>query len=236
VILSAILARNEAGRDLKAVLANARQWADRILLLDDHSTDTTAKIARKAGAEVVTRGESGAMWGKEASARAELWQLATDRVGTGWAIVQDADMLLVGDPRPLTQTWLYNTWSWVLYDCWSETEYRSDQFWRGHEFPRAWMFCPSRVPEGWVPQWPERGVHCGHAPANWPSQSGVVGADVVSWRHRAYIDPERRQAKLRQYESVLDQLSPFEASHARSICDTDRPASGPVCDGGPSPR
>jgi hypothetical protein len=236
MILSAILARNEAGRDLKAVLANARQWADHILLLDDCSTDSTAKIARKAGAEVVCRSDTDKAWGKESPARAQLWDLASERVGNGWIVVQDADMLLVGDPKPLTMTWLYNAWGWVLYDCWNDKEYRSDQFWRGHEFPRAWMFCPSRVPEGWTPQWPERGVHCGHCPGNFPLQSGAVSPDVLSWRHLAYSTPERRQAKFRQYESVAGQLSDFEIEHARSITDLDRPANRPVRDGESPPR
>ena len=141
-------------------------------------------------------------------------------------MVVDADMLLRGDPRPLTTTWTYNAWSFVLYDLWGEGVYREGDFWQGHLHPRPWLFCPSRVPEGWVAEWPARGIHVGHAPLNYPLVSGVIQPEVLHWEHRAYVSPLRRQAKAMQYRSQSHQLTPFEAQHVDSILafDPDVPA------------
>ena len=219
-IVTAILARNEAGRDLPDVLARAATYSDQILLLDDRSTDSTPEIARKHGAEVRRRAGPAA-WGAEAPARAELWDWAVEVAKDGWILINDADMLLEGDPRPLTGSWSVNTWSWVLYDLWSDTAAREDEYWVGHLVPRPWMVCPSRVPEGWVPEWPDRGIHCGHLPLNWPMVSGVVRPEDVYWRHHAYITPSRRRAKWEQYQSQFHQMSPTEQAHARSILALD---------------
>ena len=219
-LITLVLARNEAGRDLPDVLARAATFSDQILLLDDRSTDGTADLARKHGAEVRRRAGPAA-WGAEAPARAELWNWGCEVVRDGWLLVCDADMLLVGDPRPLTQSWSVNTWSWVLYDLWNETEARADEFWRGHEFPRPWMVCPNRVPEGWEATWPARGIHCGHLPSNWPMVAGIVGPEDLYWQHRAYVTPARRKAKFEQYQSQFHQMSEPEIQHARSICALD---------------
>ncbi len=224
-IVSCILARNEADRDLPAVLENAATFADRILVLDDSSTDDTVAVSKRHGATVRTRKSDG-MWGREAPARKELWDWGAKVAKDGWLLIQDADMLLRGDPRPLTKTWTYNAWSFVLYDLWGEGVYREGDFWQGHLHPRPWLFCPSRVPEGWVAEWPARGIHVGHAPLNYPLVSGVIQPEVLHWEHRAYVSPLRRQAKAMQYRSQSHQLTPFEAQHVDSILafDPDVPA------------
>lgn len=223
MITVAILARNEAKRDLSAVLANAVSFADQILLLDDASVDATPEIAKAAGAKVRTRKSPKGMWGKESGARRELWEWGAGAAKDGWLLIQDADQILVGDPRPLARSWDVNTWCFALYDLWSETHYREDQFWQGHRHPRPWMFAPKRVPTGWVAQWPDRGIHPGHAPMNFPMVVGVAPPDLAHWRHRAYIDPLRRQLKAAQYRSQWDQLTPFERAHVQSITDLDIP-------------
>ena len=230
MIVTAILAKNEADKDLRDVLIRASEYSDTILLLDDGSTDDTPEIARQLGAKVKHRNNIG-MWGNEAPARAELWDWAASEAKDGWVIINDADMLLQGDPRPLAASWSVNTWCWVLYDLWSDTEYRSDTFWQGHEFPRPWMFRPSIVPMGWTPIWPDRGLHTGHAPLNWPMIAGVCPEDLVNWRHRAYLGDDRRVAKWRAYLSRRDCLTPNEIQHADSILPTDHPARGHIRDG-----
>lgn len=53
----AIITNNEAA-NLPRALASAR-WADQIVVVDSHSTDTTAAIARAAGAQVLLRDWTG---------------------------------------------------------------------------------------------------------------------------------------------------------------------------------
>jgi hypothetical protein len=69
--------------------------------------------------------------------------------------------------------------------------------------------------EGW--KWNERGVHCGHFPANLLSRRIVYAPSDYSLLHLAYSTPELREAKHAQYMTVAEQLSDFERAHASSI-------------------
>lgn len=222
-LVCAILARNEAGpeRFLKRVLSRCQSFADHIVVLDDGSTDDTAQVCRDAGAQVVARTTSDEAWGKESSARQELWDLACQSA-TGiddWVLIVDADQEFVGDPRNLMRTTELNAWSFILYDCWNERQYRADGFWQGHAVPRPWLFAPNRVPSDWKAEWPTRGIHPGHCPANFPFRVGIAPPDTYYWLHWAYSTSALREAKTRQYQSVQHQLTPFERSHAMSILD-----------------
>lgn len=221
-LFSAILAHNEAdpSRYLRPVLARCKSFSDAILLLDDRSTDQTPKIAREYGAIVKTRSIlKERAWGHEASARKELWEFALEHCTTAddWVLVCDADMELVGDPRELIQTKVCNSIAFVLYDCWSEKEYRADEYWRGHEFPRVWLIAPKRVPTGWQPQWNARGVHPGHLPANWPAVPMFAPPDSYYWKHLGWSKSEHRQQKYLQYMAHAHQLSDAERQHVESI-------------------
>lgn len=220
-LVTAVLARNEAGPDryLTRVLERCQQFSDAVVVLDDRSTDGTAKLCRDAGCEVKVRSALDARaWGNEAAARSELWGLACGRAPgrDDWILFCDADMELRGDVRGLTLTRELNAWAFPLYDLWSDTVYRSDQYWRGHETPRVWMVAPNRVPRGWAPTWNARGVHCGHIPENFPVMAAVAPPDCY-WLHWAYAKPEHRQAKYEQYVAQGHQLSPAERAHVESI-------------------
>lgn len=219
-LVTAILARNEAAEDryLRRVIERCRTFSDAVLLLDDRSTDHTAKIAKLCGATVKGRSIlADPAWGAEAPARAELWKWAAEEADDGWVLVCDADMLLEGDPRPLCESWAVNTWSWALYDCWDgEDRARVDGAWAyGPVTARPWLFCPSRVPEGWTPQWHARQIHAGHAPTNWPIETGVT-LDIW-WRHLSYLQPQHRVTKHHQYMEVAAHMTPFERQHVESI-------------------
>lgn len=216
-IVAALLCKNEAAKDLKLVLDRLTQTSDQILVLDDQSTDDSVAVARGCGATVRVRGGE-AMWGREAPARAELWDWGSEVAKDGWLLIADCDMLLEGDPRPYSQSEFVNTWSFILYDMWGPNVYRADGYWRGHRTPRPWLFRPSGVPDGWMPQWPDRGIHPGHLPMNWPGIGGW--AQDLAWRHLAYSTPERRLQKHAQYLSQSAHLSPDELAHAASILDT----------------
>lgn len=220
-LVVATLARQEAGPDrcFARVLRRASEFADAILVLDDNSTDGTAQIARDHGAIVKRRELATPAWGNEAAARQELWDFALEHCpdADSWVLINDADQELVGDVRSLCLTREVNCWSFVLYDLWSQTEYREDQFWRGHLTPRPWLFAPRRVPQGWTPEWSGRGIHPGHFPPNLPLVPGLAPPDAFYWLHYAYATQEARERKLAQYRQQFHQMSPFERAHAESI-------------------
>jgi len=234
-LVTALLAKNEGAPDryLKRVLENALSFSDTVLLLDDASTDNTRDIALEMGVQVSVRPSGQAAWGAEKSAREELWGWLTKEAGDGWGLIMDADMLLVGDPRPYCNSWEVSAWAWGLWDLWdSEQTARIDGPWQlGPQLPRPWMF---RMAAGkdtklgfgppdamgrkaWTPAFQDRGIHVGHMPSNWPGPIGV--ADTLAWKHLAYLMPDHRKAKFEAYMRVKDQLSPFEYQHALSVAD-----------------
>jgi glycosyltransferase involved in cell wall biosynthesis len=232
-LFSLVLARDEAdpSRYLRRVLERCREFSDAVLFLDDGSTDHTPEVARKYGSIVRRRKSDTAAWGNESPARQQLWEFGLDYATErdDWLLVCDADMEFRGDPRALCQTRELNAWAVVLHDMWTPTQYRSDQFWQGHLHHRPWLFAPRRVPDGWTPQWPERGIHPGHFPPNMLLSCGFAPQDEWFYIHWAYARPEHRAEKHRQYLSQAHQLSPFERAHAESILDFDAPrnATGP---------
>ena len=136
-----------------------------------------------------------------------------------WVLICDGDQLLSADPAPLLQSTKCNAWSFPLYDIWNDRSlYRDDAYWRGHEFPRPWLFAPHRVPEGYVAAWSGRGIHTGHTPANFPIHTGLAPAGYY-WTHLGYLSAEDRQTKLTRYRSQYHQMTDFEQAHAESIAD-----------------
>ena len=218
---TALLVKNELGRYLAEVLDHHAKFGP-LVILDDGSTDGTYEFCRNHPATLVCeqRTEQEA-WGRESPARARLWDLAAERAE--WVLICDADQLLIGDPLALCQASQVNAWAFALYDCWSPDRvlYREDRFWRGHLHPRAWLFCPHRTPTGYMPQWSTRGVHCGHAPDNFPLQAGVVHPESMHWLHLGYATEQDRAGKLGRYRQVRDQLTVEERAHAESIADSE---------------
>jgi hypothetical protein len=222
-LVTALLVKNEADKYLERVLKRCWEFSDDVLVLDDGSTDGSLRMAWRLGCQVRERREAG-MWGNEAPARAELWDWGAKEAGDGWLLICDADMLWHGDPRPLTLTTQHNSWALCLYDMWDGPQYRCDGFWQGHLYPRPWMFKPSALLE--APIWPERGIHTGHAPVNFPYNTGVLDNREYYFIHGAYWTPELRIQKYQQYKAKADQLSPFETAHATSILDPYDGAAG----------
>ena len=217
------MARNEAdeSRYLRRVLTRLHEFSDAVLVLDDGSTDDTAQVARDLGCVVETRNSAGA-WGTESPARRELWERGATLAGAdGWLLICDADMLLKGDICALTMSWECASWAWPLADVWNDERLaRVDGPWGiGAVTPRPWLFRPSALTTRAI--WNERGVHCGHAPANFGRETGVCGVAPpdVYWLHLAYLNPEHRVTKHAQYMAIADQLGPFERAHAASILD-----------------
>lgn len=221
-VVTGVLARNEADRFLRSSIKAWEAFSDRIILLDDASTDNTAEIASEMGCTVLPR-EGETAWGKEVSARAELWQALIDHSEPGdWLVIMDADQTPANNPWTMFQ-YAGDAIAFRLFDLWAQDcegilYYRDDGYWKAHEHPRVWAVRhPMNAPSEW--QWSDRGVHCGHLPLNVPTSRILYTPLEYSILHYAYVSPELREAKATQYASVSTQLSLHETAHAGSILD-----------------
>lgn len=202
-IVGAVVARNEADRYLKRCLTNCLALCDEIVLLDDGSTDDTAKMAREMGCHVETRANGGWWGADESPARAQLWMLAASVAGPdGWIYVADADHELVGITRmelhTLTSATHATAFACPLWDCWDSDEtMRVDGFWRAHDNPRVWLARAFPPGQG-APVWQRKGLHVGHLPGNFEYVVGRMPPNVAV-RHLGYLKREDRIVKHRKY-------------------------------------
>ena len=209
------MVRNEAERWLPSALDAWSQFADEIIALDDGSTDGTADLLRKHGAQT-HQNALGTAWGAEVGPRRALFDFAVQS-GCEWLLWLDADMVPAQDPRDLMFASLDGL-SFPLYDLWSLTPlaYREDQLWSAHRGARLWAI---RNPGERRWRWQERGIHCGHLPLNLELSHLAVAPLSHALLHYAYATPELRAQKLQQYVSKQDQLTERELQHALSIGD-----------------
>jgi len=237
MVTVAMPVRDEADRYLGEVLEAAGRFADRMVVLDDGSSDDSVQLATALGAEVFSTPEP--LFHQEWRLRTLLWQLATAG-DPDWVILLDADELI--DPPG---TWLRNTLAAVaaqglgcvslpLFDLWDDrSHYRDDRLWTAHR--RLWPIAVRPLP-GLDYRYAMRDHHAGR----WPTYALPTLADHactldgarilhLGWlkrgdRERKYLryrelDPEGRWGSQAQYDTILDpapHLSPIDISDLRS--------------------
>ena len=214
MITVASIVKNEVSRFLEPALASWQQFADRIVVLDDGSTDESAEMAREMGCEV--HSEPVGMFGEEWKARKRLYELATE--GAEWVIWLDADQTLSSDPAPHLVAPMV---AFRVFDLWSADTYRADAWWQGHRgcWWRA-IHAPSYA--GMDGKWAERGWHSGHLPVNQPGPVHPTPIEC-SVLHYAYSSPELRAQKAAMYEALGPHLTPEERFNAGTITAPNPP-------------
>jgi glycosyltransferase involved in cell wall biosynthesis len=214
-----MLVRNEEHRWLDLVLQQMLQICDRVVVLDDDSTDNTAQICMDYGCEVYTSQSS--RWGvNEREARMDLFEKTITKVEHGeWILCLDADELFVNSHIPYIE-YLFNSLSndingiaFRLYDMWSETHYREDQHWQAHRYywPMAIRY-HNQFPYHWL----DKKLHCGRFPANASAKClpTMIPIKHMGWsreedrlkKYARYMecDPEGKEGILAQYLSIID--------------------------------
>ena len=217
MICGMLLVRNEQGRWLEKVLEQMAAICDKIVALDDHSTDRTPEICKQYGAEVFCSDRS--YWGtNELIQRKRLWEIATKQADRNtWILCLDADETF--DKPELVKSYIQqaeaarcNSLAFRLYDMWDEAHYRDDKYWQAHN--GVWPFCVKYEDLDYF--WKETPLHCGRFPMNAGVKIATCPVKIQHWgwsrpedreaKYERYMrsDPEGQYGCLNQYQSILD--------------------------------
>jgi glycosyltransferase involved in cell wall biosynthesis len=217
MIHGCMLVRNESGRWLEKILSQMRIICDDIVVLDDMSTDNTPEICTEYGAEVFYSDRS--YWAtNEIRQRKFLWELATYGARFGdWILCLDADETF--DHPELVQSYVLqaenakcNSLAFPLYDMWTPTHYRDDEYWQAHNC--VWPFCVKYEDKDYF--WKETPLHCGRFPMNAINKIAACPIRIQHWgwakpedrqeKYERYMksDPEGKYGCMEQYQSILD--------------------------------
>ena len=219
-ITLAMLVRNEAGRYLEKVLRHAAQFIDKAVILDDASEDNTVETCRQAlaGIPLIMVSNNQPLFNNEIVLRKQLWELAISS-DPDWILILDADEMF-DDKAPDVLRELAQrpknlfSYSFRLYDMWTETAYREDPYWMAHKLYHPFMV--KYVP-GFNYVWRESPQHCGRFPQNVYELAGDI-SDLrlkhLGWmkaedrieKYMRYkrLDPNAVFGIAEQYESILD--------------------------------
>jgi glycosyltransferase involved in cell wall biosynthesis len=214
MIYGAMLVKNESGRWLRKVLEQMKMICDKIIILDDHSTDETPEICREYG-EVFYSDKS--LWGtNELIQRKLLWDLVNVRPGD-WILCLDADETFEHPDQvrkyiQLAEQYGCDGLGFPLYDMWNSEEYRDDEFWTAHN--RLWIMAIMVRDKDYV--WKNTTLHCGRFPENVNTQIAQCPIKIQHWgwsrpedrklKYERYMlaDPDGKNGSLEQYKSILD--------------------------------
>ena len=220
-IIGGLLIKNEYDRYLKMFLENNLQIFDRLVVVDDHSTDNTLEYLHNYDSfipiNVFTSTDS--MWSKqEWRQRKRLFDLCQASCKEGdYIMILDCDEII---SKPLTlrnrlQTCAIDCVALRLYDMWSKDYYRDDKYWMAHKSFYPLIVKNKKINAVWNPQ----SLHCGRLPMNY-SIENILNFEEAKIKHYGWsdksdrlikyarymaVDPDGKYGWLDQYKSILDE-------------------------------
>lgn len=206
----ATIVKDESDRFLPQLLPIWRELGEVWCMIDGTSSDieATQALCEEHGAKCTVF--DGHMDGNEWAARKALWDWVTP--GAEWVVHMDADHCPAGDFRPHLKGRRVSFW---VFDMWSQSEYRSDAWWKVRPWWGAVNVADSQDKE-WI--WSERGWHSGHLPLNasdlgpaheLPRECGLL--------HYGYATDELRAQHHAAYMARSGCLTQPEVFHAQTI-------------------
>lgn len=216
------LLRNEANENrwLSDFITQMRLICDRMVILDDCSTDDTYSMCKLYECEMYKTEKQ--LWEtNEVQARRLLFNYTINGADNNdWIICLDGDELLELEHIAYIN-WVmkhYNNYGidsigFKLFDMWNEKQYRDDKYWTAHF--RYWPMT-IKYYKGFNYEWSDKALHCGRFPLNsckkmLPTNIPIrhMGWSTEALRMKKYdrymkIDGEGKNGILEQYYSILD--------------------------------
>jgi len=131
-LLVQMIVRNEEKRYLRSILESISEYADKILILDDSSTDKTPELCESFPKVILKRRFGKSLWQKnESKLRNQLWE-EVRKLKPDWVLSQDADELFDKSFKERLPELLNSNWDWIAFrlcDMWDENHYRIDGYW-----------------------------------------------------------------------------------------------------------
>ena len=194
-LLVQMIVRNEADRYLKEVLKEISKSADKIIILDDNSTDDTVEICRSFPNTYVEANTTCEFVVNESKLRERLWEMVRRRGFEGdWVLTLDADEIFDEAFSAELAILMSSSYDWVsfhLLDLWNRKEYRRDGFW-SPVVARLFRFKD-------LPYSISGEIHCKNVPRYvYETDNGVCRSDIAL-KHLGYLREEDREKKFLFY-------------------------------------
>lgn len=194
---------DEADRKLTDVLRSHREYIDEAVIIDDGSHDGSGELCRELLRGIplrLIRNET-ASFTNEVELRKQQWR-ETLASSPEWILNMDADEMFESPFAQGVHSLLAGTKAdticFRLYDMWSSTHYRNDDYWQAHWYYRPFL---TRYKEGFSYTWKEQSLHCGRFPNNVLDLSSEISHYRI--QHWGWYTPEIRAAKYERYQ-LLD--------------------------------
>lgn len=206
-ICAEICMKNEEDM-IERTLDDVTQWADKIVVLDDGSTDGSVEIVRKYPkvVDVCQRPDKGNER-SEGKDRQRLLEMAQS-TGCEWVVFIDSDETFENAMKwnvyDLVTDEAMNLYYFLQVNLWrNETHYRTDELWYKGWFGRLFRSLPE------LEMTTKHDEHCGGIPCNipgaptWPVEGSANARKVeeARVRHYGFVDWRRAvQKSLRRYQ------------------------------------
>ena len=217
-IYGGMLVKNEAKKWLPRVCTIMQQICDKVIVLDDASTDNTIDVCLGFGFEVH---RSDLSWWSvdELKQRRRLFNyLHSEAQVNDIILILDADEIMFGSTDQIRNKLKsipldYKAFGFKLYDMWSDTQYRNDMYWQAHT--HLWPMAIRKT--GDIPKWVASSLHCGRFPFNLCHNVCDTNVKIkhMGWsnpvlraeKYDRYMlaDPNGECGNIEQYKSILDE-------------------------------
>lgn len=219
-LIIGVIVYNEEKRFLKSFLDSISKLTNKIVIVDDGSTDNSLSICSKYTSNIY---QTNRLYDKnEAELRKYLWDKTSLLADNGDFIFNsDADEIFTPNSLNYFEQYLYecnklggDSISWIKYDMWNETQYREEPpLWTASQ--RFWTWCV-KYRKNYNYYWTDMKIHGGSVPINSYFCTLPTKLQIQHWAYSTLelrnekvnfykqYDPEAKFGNKKQYESILD--------------------------------